>query len=384
MRIDRLGFPVDPEARLVADTVRAFGRDRLAPTAAERDRTRAFPLDLIGELGALGLLAMKVPARWGGAGASNVTYALAMQAVAEGCATVGVILASSNLAASLLAEHGTDAQRERWLAPYAAGALGPASFCLTEPHAGSDAAALRTRAVRDGDHYVLDGEKMWITSGAHAGLYLVFARTGDGPHGIACFVVERDTPGLHVGKDEPKMGLRASGTVSLTFDGCRVPRDALLGAEGQGYGIALGALGAGRVGIAAQALGIAEAALAEGLRYAADREAFGQRVLDFQNTRFVMADCRTELDAAWLLMLRAATLLDRGERAAMETSMAKLAATEACGRVVDRMVQVHGGYGYSEEYPIERLYRDARITRIYEGTSEVQRLVIAREMEKAR
>lgn len=223
----------------------------------------------------------------------------------------------------------------------------------------------------------------WITSAAQAGIHLVFAST-DRParsHGITAFIVEKGTPGLVVGREERKMGLRSSGTAALSFEGCRVPDANRVGEVGRGYSIALEALGAGRTGIAAQCLGIAEAAFGSGLRYVADRRAFGQRVLDFQNTRFVLADSRTDLDAAWLLTLRAAKLLDEGRRARMETSMAKLAASEACGRVVDRMVQLHGGYGYSREYLIERLYRDARVTRIYEGTSEIQRMVIARELE---
>src|SRR5690606_7939353 len=203
-----------------------------------------------------------------------------------------------------------------------------------------------------------------------------------GTRGITCFLVDRDTSGLSVGKEERKMGLRSSGTAALIFEDCRIDDESRVGEVGRGYSIALEALGAGRVGIAAQALGIAEAAFREGLRYVADRRAFGQRVLDFQNTRFVLADIRMELDAAWLLTLRAAKLLDRGERASMETSMAKVAATEACGRAVDRVVQLHGGYGYSREYTIERLYRDARVTRIYEGTNEIQRQVIAREIER--
>ncbi|MCA9713466.1 MAG: acyl-CoA dehydrogenase family protein [Myxococcales bacterium] len=382
--LDRFGFPLSEEQRLVREAAREFARERLEPGAAARDRERRFPRELVAELAAQGLLAMKVPVDWGGSGTDNTGYALAMQAIAESCASIAVILASSNLAASILAEHGSDAQRERWLRPYAAGELGPAAFCLTEPHAGSDAAALRTTATRDGDRYRLSGQKMWITSGAHAGLYLVFARTApaahDGRPAISCFVLERDTPGLEIGKDEPKMGLRSSGTVALHLDDCAIPADQRVGAEGAGYGIALGALGAGRIGIAAQSLGIAEAALRAGIEYARERVAFGQPITRFQNSRFVIADSRLELDAAWLLTLRAARLLDQGERAAMETSMAKLAASESCGRVVDRVLQLHGGYGYSEEYVIERLYRDARITRIYEGTSEIQRLVIAREL----
>jgi len=380
--IDRFGFVLTPEQKLVREAAVAFAQQRVAPGAAERDRTRRYPLELVRELGAMGLLAMKVAERDGGAGADNVGYVLAMEAIAEACATVSVILASSNLVACILADHANDEQKRRVLGPYARGELGPAAFCLTEPDAGSDAAAIGLRARPDGDRWVLDGSKQWITSGAHAGIYLVFARTGpaEGREGISCFLVDRDTPGLHIGKDEDKMGLRASGTVQLHFDGCSVPGDRLVGTPGRGYAIALSALGAGRIGIAAQAIGIAEAAFAEGLEYATHRRAFGERVVDFQASRFALADSRTDLDQAWLLVLRAATLLDRGQRAVAETSMAKLAASEACGRVVDRMLQLHGGNGYSEEFPIERHYRDARITRIYEGTNEIQRLVIAREI----
>jgi hypothetical protein len=379
--LGRLGLSFTDEQRMVAETARDFAARRLAPGAAERDRTARFPLEELRGLADLGLLAMKVPIEDGGAGTDNVGYALAMQAVAEACASTAVILASSNLSSKILADHASTEQKARWLRPYAEGRLGPASFALSEPGCGSDAAALTTSARADGESYVLSGQKMWITSGAHAGIHVVFARTdGPGPEGISCFVVEKGTPGLVVGKEEDKMGQRASGTVALSFDDCRVPSSHLIGRRGGGYAIALSALGAGRVGIAALSLGLAEAALAAGTSYARERRAFGKALTDFQNTQFVLADSRMELDAAWLLMLRAARLLDEGDRAPTETSMAKLFASEACGRVVDRMVQVHGGYGYSRDYAIERLFRDARVTRIYEGTSEVQRIVIARQL----
>ncbi len=377
----RLGFPLTEEQSFIAEAARSFAARRLAAGAAERDRTGQYPLEQVPELAALGLLAMKVPAADGGSGTDNIGYALAMEAIAETCASTAVILASSNLASKILSDHAAASQKERWLRRYAEGALGPASFALTEPSGGSDAAAIRTtaRPTEDGRHWILDGEKCWITSGAHAGIHIVFARTdGDGKEGISCFVVERGTKGLTVGKEEDKMGQRASGTVALHFDDCHIPADNLIGQRGGGYAIALSALGAGRVGIAALSIGLAEAALAAGLAYARDRRVFGQKLIDLQATQFVVADSRMELDAAWLLVFRAARLLDHGERAGAETSMAKLYASEACGRVVDRMLQLHGGYGYSREYPIERIYRDARVTRIYEGTSEIQRIVIAR------
>jgi hypothetical protein len=375
------GMHITDEQSMVAEIARTFASWRLAPGAADRDRDGRFPTDEVRALAKLGLLAMKVSAEDGGGGIDNVGYVLAMEAISEACASTAVVLASSNLVAKILADRASPAQRERWLAPYVRGELGPASFALSEPGCGSDAAALTTSARLDGEHWVLDGSKMWITSGAHAGFHLVFARTdGPGPAGISCFVVERGTPGLVIGREEDKMGQRASGTVALHFEDCRIPADNIIGARGAGYTIALSALGAGRVGIAALSIGLAEAALAAGVAYARERRAFGHAITEFQNTQFVIADCRTELDAAWLLALRAARVLDEGQRGASETSMAKLFASEACGRIVDRMVQLHGGYGYSREYPIERLYRDARVTRIYEGTSEVQRLVIAREL----
>ena len=382
--MDRFAFPIAEEDLLVAKAARDFAERRLVAGAAERDAQARFPVEQIQELGKLGLLAMKVSEADGGAGTSNVGYVLAMQAIAEACASTAVVLASSNLAAKILADHATPSQKDRWVTPYAKGDIGPASFALTEPLGGSDAAAIRTRARVDGKHWVLDGEKAWITSASHAAFHVVFARTdGDGKEGISCFVVEGGTPGLVVGKEEDKMGQRASGTAPLSFEDCRVPLDHLVGRRGAGYGVALSALGAGRVGIAALSLGIAEAAYSSGIRCADERKAFGKRLTDFQNTEFVLADCRTDLDAAWLLMLRAAKLLDSGKKASAETSMAKVFATEACGRVVDKMVQLHGGYGYSRAYSVERNYRDARVTRIYEGTNEIQRIVIAREILKS-
>jgi alkylation response protein AidB-like acyl-CoA dehydrogenase len=387
LRLGRLAHDLTDEQLIIARAARTYASWRLAARAAERDRTGVYPLEEIGALGELGLLAAKVPHELGGGGADNVGYALALEAIAEACASTAVILASSNLVAKILAEHATPDQHQRWLVPLAAGKLGPVSFALSEPGCGSDAAALTTVARADGESYILDGAKLWITSGAHAGFHLVFART-DGrapdPDGISAFIVPRDTPGLVIGKEEDKLGQRASGTVGLAFDGCRVPASHLLGRRGGGYAIALSALGAGRVGIAALSIGIAEAALAAGLAYTHERRAFGRALDEFQNTQFVLADARTELDAAWLLMLRAARLLDAGDKAVAETSMAKLFASETCGRIVDRVLQLHGGFGYSKEYAIERMYRDARVTRIYEGTSEIQRIVIARELVRGK
>ena len=290
-----------------------------------------------------------------------------------------------HLTANVLNQFGNEAQKEKWLDPLVQGKLGAGSFCLSEPHCGSDAAALKTTAVEDGDEFVLNGSKQWITNGSYAGIHLVFAVTDaeKGARGISCFAVEKDTPGLIIGPEERKMGLRASNTVPLIFENCRVPAANLIGERGGGYGIALANLDGGRIGIAAQCLGIGEAAIQAGVQYACEREVFKKRVADFQASQIAIADSRAELDQAWLLTLKAAVLRDRNGRSSMESSMAKLFASEACNKIVDRMLQLHGGYGYVADFPIERYYRDARVTRIYEGTSEVQRIVIAREVIKA-
>lgn len=378
----QLGFPLTEEQELIWQTAKSFAQDQVGPDAAERDQKGRFPADLLPAMGKLGLLGIKVPVDDGGAGADMTSYVLAIAAVSQACASTGVTLAVCNLAADILSRHGTPEQKARWLAPYLEGKLGAGTFALSEPHSGSDASALSTTAVRDGDFWVLNGTKQWITNGGFAGIHLVFAKTSPekGSRGITCFLVEQGTKGLHAGKEEKKMGLRASNTAQLHFEDCKVPAANVIGEVDAGYGIALGCLDGGRIGIAAQSLGIAEAAFEEGVRYAKERKAFGQTVADFQASQFAIADSRTELDMAWLLTLRAAAMREQSGRSARESSMAKLFASETCGRVVDRMLQLHGGYGYVEDYPIERLYRDARVTRIYEGTSEVQRIVIAREI----
>ena len=377
------GMHFTDEQRLIADTAEAFARDRVAPGAAARDHDGQFPVELLKEMAALGLLGIKVNVDDGGSGTDYVSYVLAVKAVSRACASTGVTMAVCNLAADILAADGTAEQKARFLTPYLEGRLGAGTFCLSEPHSGSDAAALSTTAVDDGDCWILNGSKQWITNGGYAGLHIVFAKTAPEKksHGVSCFVVEANTPGLIVGKAEKKMGLRGSNTVQLHFEDCRVPKGNLLGERDRGYSIALKNLDGGRIGIAAQACGIAEAALHEGARYAKERTAFGAPIEKLQAIQFMLADSAVDVDTANLLTFRAAFAKDAGSpRTARESSMAKLFASEACGRVADRMLQVHGGYGYVEEYPIERLYRDARVTRIYEGTSEVQRLVIARDV----
>ena len=377
------GITFTDEQQLIFDTAMAFAGERVAPGAAARDHEGRFPVELVDEMAALGLLGVKVDADDGGAGADVVSYVLAIYAVSRACASTGVTMAVCNLAADILAHEGNADQKRRFLTPYLEGKLGAGTFCLSEPHCGSDAAALSTTAVDDGDSYVLNGSKQWITNGGHAGLHIVFAKTSPDKksHGVSCFVVEAGTPGLIVGKAEKKMGLRGSNTVQLTFEDCRVKKANLLGERDRGYAIALKNLDGGRIGIAAQSCGIADAALAEGARYAKERTAFGAPIEKLQAIQILMADSAVDVDTAKLLTLRAAAAKDAGSpRTARESSMAKLFASEAAGRVADRMLQVHGGYGYVEEYAIERLYRDARVTRIYEGTSEVQRIVIARDV----
>lgn len=379
--LDRFGIPVSDEQKAVHDMLHRFGEERLHPGAADRDASKSFPIDQIAELAAMGGMAMKADPADDGPGLDNTGYALAVQAVAYWDASVAVSMVASNLAANILSHHADADQRARFLKPVARGERGAAAFALTEPGAGSDAAGIKTTARRDGDGWVLDGAKQWITSAAFAEVFTVFAKTPDVADGsVTCFVVEKGTDGFALGRVEDKMGLRSSGTAQLFFDGCRVPDANVIGEAGHGYRVALGALAPSRVAIAAQSIGIAERAFDLGLAYARDRKAFGKAIADFQNSRFVLADCRTELDQAWLLMLRAARLLDQGVMVRGEASMAKLAASETCGRVVDRMLQLHGGNGYSREYEIERLYRDARVMRIYEGTSEIQRDVIARDL----
>jgi alkylation response protein AidB-like acyl-CoA dehydrogenase len=298
---------------------------------------------------------------------------------------VCVTMAVSNLIADILSKFGNAEQKKKHLEPFLLGKLTAGAFCLSEPEAGSDPASMRTTAIKDGDSYVINGNKQWITNGDFSGLYLVFAKTNpDAPRGkgISCFVVEKGTEGLQCGRPEKKMGLRSSNTVPLTFEDCRVPAHNLIGEEGQGYAIALSVLDGGRIGISGQAIGIAEAAIHEGIIYSKERQAFGQSVAQFQASQFAIADSRAELDMAWMLMIRAAQVRDALGKSPKESSMSKVWATESCGRIVDRMLQLHGGYGYTEDYAIERLYRDARITRIYEGSSEIQRIVIARELLK--
>ena len=368
---------------LIRDTARKFARERVAPQARTFDREETFATELYRELASLGLMGVNISAKYGGAEAGVVAYSLAMMEMSAACASTSVTMAVTNMCAELIQKFGTDAQREKFVTRLTSGEAVVGSFALSEPHAGSDPRAMRTTAVRRGDTWVLNGSKQWITSGEYAGVMVVWAQTGgQGGKGISAFIVEGGTPGLHVGKHEDKMGLRASNTVSLTFEDCAIPAANLLGKEGDGFKLAMIALDGGRIGIASQACGVARAALEASVRYAKDRKAFGQAIGEFQGVRFMMANMATELQAAELLTLRAATLKEEGKPFTREASMAKLFASEMSNRAVDKAVQIHGGYGYIDEFPVERYFRDARVQTIYEGTSEVQRLVIARETFK--
>ncbi|RKG97510.1 acyl-CoA dehydrogenase [Corallococcus praedator] len=375
-----MNFDLTETQTLIRDTARKFAKERVAPKARAADRAEHFDPEVFKALAEVGLLGVNLPSQYGGAEAGVVSYALAMMEMAAADASVSVAMAVTNMCAELIHAVGTDAQREKFVTKLTSGEAIVGAFALSEPHAGSDPGAMLTTAVKRGDRYVLNGSKQWITSGAYAGVMVVWARTGAaGNKGLSCFIVEGGTKGLHVGKHEDKMGLRASNTVGLTFEDCEVPLENLLGKEGDGFRLAMMALDGGRIGIAAQACGVGRAALEATVSYTKDRKAFGQAVADLQGPRFMMADMRTQLDAAELLTLRAAALKEAKQPFTREASMAKLFASEMSNKVADKAVQLHGGYGYIDEFPVERYFRDARVQTIYEGTSEVQRMVIARE-----
>ncbi len=367
------------EQRQVRDLCREFAEKELRPNARRWDEHHEFPAAAVKKLAEMGLLAVAIPSEWGGAGMDNVSYALAMEEISRGCAGTGVIMSVNNsLYCDPIMKFGTDEQKKQFLSPFARGEkLG--CFALTEPMSGSDAAEMRTVAVKRGDEYVLNGSKNFITNGPQADVVLVFVMTDKQKRhkGISAFLVPADAKGFTRGKPDDKVGIRASGSCTVFFEDCAVPARYRLGAEGDGFKIAMATLDGGRIGIAAQALGIARAGYEEALAYAKERKAFGQPIAQFQAIQFMLADMATELDAARLLVWRAAWLKDRGVRHSAESAMAKLYASEMCERVTSKAIQIHGGYGYVKEYDVERHWRDSRITEIYEGTSEIQRLVIS-------
>ena len=372
------------EQELAQRTARDFAREKVLPRAHEIDEQGKVPHELIAEMASLGFLGIYVPESYGGAGLDALSYALVSEEINRACASTGVVMSSHvSLVVDPLLHYGTDAQKDRYLRPLATGdKLG--CFALSEPASGSDAAAMRTSARRDGDAWVLSGTKNFITNGASADVAIVFAQTDPSARhrGIAAFIVEKGTPGFTVGKLEHKLGIRGSDTAQLIFQECRVPGANLLGQTGEGFKIALSTLDGGRISIAAQAVGIARACLEDSLAYAKEREAFGKKIVEFQAIQWKLADMATEIDAARLLVWRAATLKDRGEDHILAAAQAKLFASDVAVRAARECVQIFGGYGYLTDFPAERHYRDAKITEIYEGTSEIMNLVIAEEILK--
>ena len=370
---------LNAEQEMIRDSVRAFARERLAPNAAKWDRESTFPREALRGLGEMGLYGIAVAEEWGGAGMDYLALALAMEEIAAGDAATSTIIAVNNLVTGIVNGYGSPAQKQEFLKPLASGArLG--CFCLTEPHVGSDASALRTTARRDGDHWVLNGVKQFITSGKHADVAVVFAVTDRdaGKKGISAFIVPTATPGYVVARIEDKLGQHASDTAQIAFEQCRVPAANRLGAEGEGYRIALSNLEGGRIGIAAQAVGIARSACEAALAYARERESFGKPIIEHQAVNFRLADMATRIEVARQMVWHAAVLRDARRPCLKEASMAKLFASEMAEQVCSDAIQIHGGYGYVADFPVERMYRDVRVTRIYEGTSEIQRMVIGR------
>ncbi|MCL5043968.1 MAG: acyl-CoA dehydrogenase family protein [Deltaproteobacteria bacterium] len=377
-----MNFELSSEQAQARQTARRFAREKLSAAGVETDRTGRFPRQAVQELGKLGMLGVFVPERYGGAGLDHVSYALVVEELAVECAATAVIVsAHSSLASWPILSAGSEAQRAAFLPAMAAGEkLG--CFALSEPQAGSDAGAQKTRAVRDGDSYVINGTKNFITNAPEAGVAVVFALTDphQGQRGISAFIVETERPGWQIVRIEEKMGIHGAHSAQLSFQDLRVPRDRLLGEEGQGFKLALRTLDGGRIGIAAQAVGIGRAALEQSLKYAVQRTAFGKPIASYQAIRWKLADMAVELDAARLLTLKAAALKDAGRPCIREAASAKLFAAEAAMSAAIEAVQVHGGNGYTREFKVERYFRDAKITEIYEGTSEIQRLVIARRL----
>lgn len=370
------------EQRLILETSRRFARERLAPNAAKWDREHLFPHEAIAGLADIGLMGILVPPRWGGAGADHVSYALAVEEIAAGDGAVSTVMSVHNgLVCGSLLRFGSETQKRRFLIPLARGEqLG--CFCLSEPQAGSDATNIKTRAQRNGNGWILSGTKQFVTSGAHADLAIVFAITDPsaGKDGISAFSVPTDSPGYVVARIEDKVGQTASDTAQIVFEGVRLPPDHLLGDEGDGYRIALATLEVGRIGIAAQAVGMARAAFEVALAYARERFAFGKPIIEHQAVGFRLANMATEIEAARQLVLHAATLVDAGRPCRTEAAMAKLKASEMAERVSSEAMQILGGYGYLRDFPVERIWRDVRACRIYEGTSDIQRLIISRAL----
>jgi len=379
-----MNFELTETQHLIRETARKFAIERASPTSIERDEKEEFPHELVKELGELGFMGMMVPEKWGGSGLDSVSYAIAVEEISRVDASLGVIMSVNNsLVCYGINQYGTDDQRERFLRDLASGKkLG--AFALSEPEAGSDASNQRTTAKKNGSSYLLNGTKNWITNGSTADVVLVMVATdkSKGSKGISAFIVEKGIPGFNVAKKEKKLGIRSSDTVSLSFEDCKVPEENRIGAEGEGFRFAMKTLEGGRIGIGAQALGIAQGSLDASLRYSKERKAFDHPIANFQAIQFKLADMATNVEAARMLIYRAAALKDEGKPFGKEAAMAKLFASRIAVNAALEAIQVHGGYGYVQEYLVERYLRDAKITEIYEGTSEIQRIVISRALLK--
>ena len=379
-----MDFSLSKTEELFLQMIREFAEKEVKPLAAEVDEEERFPLETVEKMAKTGLMGIPVPVKYGGAGGTNLMYGMAVEELSRVCGTTGVVLsAHTSLCCAPIMENGTEEQKMKYLPRLASGEwIG--AFGLTEPNAGTDAAMQQTTAVLDGDQYVLNGNKIFITNAVYAHVYVIFAMTDKslGKKGISAFIVEKGTPGFSIGKKEKKMGIRGSATTELVFEDCRIPKENLLGQQGKGFAIAMKTLDGGRVGIAAQALGIAQGAMDETIKYTKERKQFGRSISQFQNTQFQMADMETKVQAARLLVRSAHWKKDNGMPYSVDAAMAKLFAAETAMEVTTKAVQLHGGYGYTREYPVERMMRDAKITEIYEGTSEVQRMVIAGKLFK--
>ncbi len=374
-----MSYKLTDEQLMIQAMVREFSRKEVAPEAAERDQNKEFPAQILKKMGELGFMGMMIPPEYGGEGADTISYVLALSEIAYSCASTAVVMSVHNsIVCESIYHFGTEAQKLQFLKPLASGKM-IGAFALTEPHAGSDPVAQTTSAVRDGNSYVLNGVKRFISTGQNSGLVIVTAKTDDSLRhkGISAFIVPRKTKGLIVGRTEDKMGLRASDTTDLMLEDCRVPAENLLGQEGDGFKIVMKGLDSGRIGIAAQSIGVAQAALDAAVKYARERDQFGQKICKFQGLRWIIADMATEIEAARQLMLSAASMKDRKEKFTAQASMAKLFASEMVNRITAKALQIHGGYGFTKDYAVERFFRDARVFTIYEGTSEIQRIVIS-------
>lgn len=379
-----MDFNLTKTETLFLQMIRRFAEKEVKPLAAEVDEQERFPHETVEKMGKLGLMGIPIPVKYGGAGGTNQLYSMAVEELSRVCATTGVIVsAHTSLCAAPILEMGTEEQKTKYLPKLASGEwIG--AFGLTEPNAGTDASAQQTIAVEDGDSWILNGTKIFITNAVYASVYIIIAMTdkSQGTRGISAFIVEKGTPGFSVGKKEKKLGIRGSATCELIFNNCRIPKANLLGKVGGGFGLAMKTLDGGRIGIAAQALGIAQGAMDETIKYTKERKQFGKSISNYQNTQFQLADLETKIQAARLLVRSAAFKKENGIPYSVDAAMAKLFASETAMEVTSKAIQFHGGYGYTRDYPVERMMRDAKITEIYEGTSEVQRMVISASMFK--